>query len=173
LVRRYSFEVDRVADDSPLCSWAVARSPVPVVVVRPDAKVREALERRLQDHKRGRSYVSLLTEEERRRFLPPTSTNALSTTTTRTATSSTAGSAGGGSGSGHGPLSGSPLERIVTAPEAHKARREDSAAAADKDKDVKSSSGSSSGGGLMAAFGLGKKKDKKSDLTFKKFGTFS
>ncbi|GAA5903008.1 hypothetical protein JCM8208_000428 [Rhodotorula glutinis] len=149
--------------------WAVARSPVPVVVVRPDAKVREALERRLQDHKRGRSYVSLLTEEERRRFLPPT-TNALSTTTTRTATSSTAGSAGGSSGSGLGPLTGSPLERIVTAPEAHKARREDSASSADKGS---SGGGSSGGGGIMAALGLGKKKEKSKGLEFKKFGTFS
>ncbi|GAA5905302.1 hypothetical protein JCM5296_001436 [Sporobolomyces johnsonii] len=52
-----------------ISKWAVARSPVPVVVVRPDDKVREALERRLQDSKRGRSYVSLLSPEEREKYL--------------------------------------------------------------------------------------------------------
>lgn len=151
--------------------WAVARSPVPVVVVRPDAKVREALERRLQDQKRGRSYVSLLTEEERRRFLPPATPSALSTTTTRTAASSSAESAGSGSGM-LGPLSGSPLERIVTAPEARKSGEYHDSSSA-------SSGGAAgkSGGGLKAAFGLGKssgggkKKDKGKE--FKRFGTFS
>jgi len=49
--------------------WAVARCPVPVVVVRPDDKVRESLERRLQDSKRGRSYVSLLSPQDREKHL--------------------------------------------------------------------------------------------------------
>ncbi|KAI5480718.1 Usp (universal stress protein) family protein [Pseudohyphozyma bogoriensis] len=39
--------------------YCVAKSPVPVVVVRPEGKVRESLSRRIQDPKR-RSYVSLL-----------------------------------------------------------------------------------------------------------------
>lgn len=39
--------------------WSVARSPVPVIVVRPNDKVRESLEHRQKDAKK-RSYVSLL-----------------------------------------------------------------------------------------------------------------
>lgn len=39
--------------------WSVARSPVPVIVVRPSDKVLESLEHRRQDPKK-RSYVSLL-----------------------------------------------------------------------------------------------------------------
>ncbi|BGP50075.1 hypothetical protein JCM10450v2_005984 [Rhodotorula kratochvilovae] len=85
--------------------WAVARSPVPVVVVRPDAKVREALERRLQDHKRGRSYVSLLSEAEQRRALPSPAPTPM------TAAAS----------------AGAPLERTVTAPEAGEREEEPAA----------------------------------------------
>ncbi|BGP18300.1 hypothetical protein JCM10213v2_006363 [Rhodosporidiobolus nylandii] len=76
--------------------WAVARSPVPVVVVRPDDKVREALSRRLQDSKRGRSYVSLLSSDEQARL--SASTAALSVSSSPA-------------------TNGAPLERTVTAPE--------------------------------------------------------
>ncbi|GAA5934238.1 universal stress protein [Sporobolomyces koalae] len=69
--------------------WAVARSPVPVVVVRPDDKVRESLERRLQDSKRGRSYVSLLSPEERERFLA--TSGAFGAALERTSTAPAAG----------------------------------------------------------------------------------
>ncbi|GAA5993289.1 hypothetical protein JCM11641_001120 [Rhodosporidiobolus odoratus] len=72
--------------------WAVARSPIPVVVVRPDDKVREALSRRLQDSKRGRSYVSLLSSDEQARLAVPSQDSILAT--------------------------GALLERTVTAPEA-------------------------------------------------------
>ncbi|BGP41911.1 hypothetical protein JCM10449v2_005906 [Rhodotorula kratochvilovae] len=102
------FVVWEKGTDAPLprvCSWAVARSPVPVVVVRPDAKVREALERRLQDHKRGRSYVSLLSEAEQRRALPSPAPTPM------TAAAS----------------AGAPLERTVTAPEAGEREEEPAA----------------------------------------------
>ncbi|GAA6033803.1 hypothetical protein JCM8097_000349 [Rhodosporidiobolus ruineniae] len=77
--------------------WAVARSPVPVVVVRPDDKVRETLSRRLQDPKRGRSYVSLLSQDEQAR-------NAAVSAAANSSLSAAA--------------SGAPLERSVTNPEA-------------------------------------------------------
>ncbi|GAA6050609.1 hypothetical protein JCM3770_001486 [Rhodotorula araucariae] len=136
--------------------WAVARSPVPVVVVRPDAKVREALERRLQDPKRGRSYVSLLSDAEQRRAVPPSLSPAVT-------------GAGGGS----------PLERTVTAPEAGQGDEDDDnddAGAAVSRSATTASGAGGGGGGLKAAFGLGtrdkgSKKDKGKE--FKRFGTFS
>ncbi|GAA5960458.1 hypothetical protein JCM21900_003603 [Sporobolomyces salmonicolor] len=72
-----------------ISKWAVARSPVPVVVVRPDDKVREALERRLQDSKRGRSYVSLLSPEEREKYLA--TSGAFGAVLERTVTAPSAG----------------------------------------------------------------------------------
>ncbi|GAA5964842.1 hypothetical protein JCM8115_000122 [Rhodotorula mucilaginosa] len=169
--------------------WAVARSPVPVVVVRPDDKVREGLERRLGDSKRGRSYVSLLTEEERKRLLPPSRSSLSSmlmplgpTTTRQLAPANNAAAS-----------SGAPLERTVTAPEASErssvrtgGRDDDDESGSDEDDDEgalarkraqmaaasKNSSSSSSGGGFRAAFGFGKKKKDKGK-EFKKFGTFS
>ncbi|GAA5853685.1 hypothetical protein JCM3766R1_000590 [Sporobolomyces carnicolor] len=72
-----------------ISKWAVARCPVPVVVVRPDDKVRESLERRLQDSKRGRSYVSLLSPEERERYL--TTSGAFGAALERTVTAPAAG----------------------------------------------------------------------------------
>ncbi|GAA5874407.1 hypothetical protein JCM8547_005390 [Rhodosporidiobolus lusitaniae] len=78
--------------------WAVARSPIPVVVVRPDDKVRETLNRRLQDSKRGRSYVSLLSSEEQARHAATLGASGVSF--------------------------GQPLERTVTAPEAGEEREE-------------------------------------------------
>lgn len=47
-----------------ISKYCVAKSPVPVVVVRPEDKVKEALSRRIQDPKK-RSYVSLLNPHER------------------------------------------------------------------------------------------------------------
>ncbi|GAA5864904.1 hypothetical protein JCM3774_004267 [Rhodotorula dairenensis] len=174
--------------------WAVARSPVPVVVVRPDDKVREGLERRLGDSKRGRSYVSLLTEEERKRLLPPSGSSLssllspLSPATTRQLPPAPPSRANAAA------TSGAPLERTVTAPEA--SERSDrrgggggggnmSESDDDDDDDAlarkraqlaasknNGSSSSSHGGGLRAALGFGrKKKDKGKE--FKKFGTFS
>lgn len=72
-----------------ISKWAVARCPVPVVVVRPDDKVRESLERRLQDSKRGRSYVSLLSPQERERYL--TTSGAFGAALERTSTAPAAG----------------------------------------------------------------------------------
>jgi len=72
-----------------ISKWAVARCPVPVVVVRPDDKVRESLERRLQDSKRGRSYVSLLSPQEREKHL--VSTGAFGAALERTVTAPAAG----------------------------------------------------------------------------------
>ncbi|GAA6019825.1 hypothetical protein JCM11491_000285 [Sporobolomyces phaffii] len=72
-----------------ISKWAVARCPVPVVVVRPDDKVRESLERRLQDSKRGRSYVSLLSPQERERYL--TTSGAFGASLERTVTAPEAG----------------------------------------------------------------------------------
>ncbi|GAA6063215.1 hypothetical protein JCM10212_002437 [Sporobolomyces blumeae] len=69
--------------------WAVARCPVPVVVVRPDDKVRETLERRLQDSKRGRSYVSLLSPKEREQYL--STSGAFGAALERTVTAPAAG----------------------------------------------------------------------------------
>ncbi|GAA6004177.1 hypothetical protein JCM10207_002467 [Rhodosporidiobolus poonsookiae] len=117
--------------------WAVARSPVPVVVVRPDDKVREALSRRLQDSKRGRSYVSLLSPSEQARSTAHTA-SALA-------------------------VSGAPLERTVTAPEAG----EDDPSDGGRQKE--------GGGGKGVGWALGtkggdsKKKDK--GKQFKRFGT--
>lgn len=151
------------------------------MVVRPDDKVREGLERRLGDSKRGRSYVSLLTEEERKRLLPPSGgslsslLSPLSPSTTRPNAAAT---------------SGAPLERTVTAPEAgERSDRHGGGNLSESDDDddegalarkraqlaankANGSSSSSSGGGLRAALGFGrKKKDKGKE--FKKFGTFS
>ncbi|GAA5977833.1 hypothetical protein JCM10908_005114 [Rhodotorula pacifica] len=168
--------------------WAVARSPVPVVVVRPDDKVREGLERRLGDSKRGRSYVSLLTEEERKRFLPP-SGSSLSSLLSPLSPVSTRHLAPGHASAVSSALSGAPLERTVTAPEA--SERSDRGGGGDSESDEdddegalarkraqlaasknSNSSSSHSGGGLRAAFGFGKKKKDKGK-EFKKFGTFS
>ncbi|GJN92914.1 hypothetical protein Rhopal_005956-T1 [Rhodotorula paludigena] len=165
--------------------WAVARSPVPVVVVRPDDKVREGLERRMQDSKRGRSYVSLLTEEERRALLPRISTQPASGPN---------GAKAGLQPSAASAADGAPLERTLTAPEAGHAPSGKSGgsgnAAAESPVDSpvsgaqsprQSGAGGKSGGGvgsgLRVAFGFGtksgdgKKKDKSKAL--KKFGTFS
>lgn len=177
-----------------ICRWAVARSPVPVVVVRPDDKVREGLERRLGDSKRGRSYVSLLTEAERKRLLPPSRSSLssllmpLGPTTTRQLAPSNNNNATTAANSG------APLERTVTAPEASErssvrngGRDDDDESGSDEDDDEgalarkraqmaaankNSGSSSSSGGGFRAAFGFGKKKKDKGK-EFKKFGTFS
>lgn len=166
--------------------WAVARSPVPVVVVRPDDKVREGLERRLGDSKRGRSYVALLTEEERKRLLPPSETSIssllspLSPAVTRQLPPAPTSKTG---------ANGAPLERIVTAPEASERssvrggdesdsededaqRRRVQFAEAKKGSNAAGGGSSSTGGGLMAALGFGKKKKDKGKQ-FKKFGTFS
>lgn len=96
------------------------------MVVRPDDKVREGVERRLGDAKRGRSYVSLLTEAERKRFLPPGGTSLsallspLSPTTTRLPSAPAAPPSSNNrlpapNAAGQGLA---PLERTATAPEA-------------------------------------------------------
>ncbi|BGP09915.1 hypothetical protein JCM10049v2_005793 [Rhodotorula toruloides] len=153
--------------------WAVARSPVPVVVVRPDDKVREGLERRLQDQKRGRSYVSLLSEKERKQLsqsqvsVKVTPVEEGSRTTTSTPRPSTDTSSLSAS-------NGAPLERTVTAPaqdDRSDDEEEDPRAGAAPARTTSSKGNSSSGGGLMAALGFGKKKDKGKE--FKRFGTFS
>ncbi|GEM10323.1 usp (universal stress protein) family protein [Rhodotorula toruloides] len=155
--------------------WAVARSPVPVVVVRPDDKVREALERRLQDQKRGRSYVSLLSEKERKQLnqsqvsvkvTPVQEVSRAISPTPRPSTQSSSLSA----------TNGAPLERTVTAPTSDDRsddKEEDprAGAAPARTTSSKGNSSSGSGGGLMAALGFGKKKDKGKE--FKRFGTFS
>ncbi|GAA5903263.1 hypothetical protein JCM6882_008121 [Rhodosporidiobolus microsporus] len=144
--------------------WAVARSPIPVVVVRPDDKVRETLSRRLQDPKRGRSYVSLLSREEQARLAAHHS-----------ATLSALGA------------NGAPLERTVTAPEAGEEAAAGSPASGGGRASIETGGSSSSGGGEKSGGGgglgskigwalgtkdsSGKKKDKGKE--FKRFGTFS
>ncbi|KAL7339412.1 hypothetical protein BJY59DRAFT_760747 [Rhodotorula toruloides] len=133
--------------------WAVARSPVPVVVVRPDDKVREGLERRLQDQKRGRSYVSLLSEKERKQLsqsqvsvkVTPVEEGSRTTTSTpRPSTDTSSLSA-----------SNAPAQDDRSDDE-----EEDPRAGAAPARTTSSKGNSSSGGGLMAALGFGKKKDK-------------
>jgi len=80
-----------------ISKYCVARSPVPTIVVRPDDKVRSALEKRVAQGAK-RSYVSLLGDK------------AVGVT------GALGGGGGGSGGHGAGLSGGTTLERTETAP---------------------------------------------------------
>lgn len=124
--------------------WAVARSPVPVIVVRPVERVREQLKERAGREKKSRSYVSLLNDSRH----------------------STSGFAHGAAGNGHGPgADANALHRVTTAPLTRRRSVEDT-------RPSTPASGNASKDRLAVPTTKESRKTKKGK-SFKKFSTFS